>query len=181
MPEFHLDTAGPVDHVMIDGCTETGLSLDFDDLDGVTRGYIEAAFFTETCADYTSEQWDSPEARTLREEGQVAGELPCDVGFGDIAPESLAAVIADCAAFQASAEWKAFVDWRDDENSPHTSPADDEQAGRDLWFTRNGHGVGFWDRPESYYGPHQTPLDDLARKFGNVDACFGDDGKAYLS
>jgi len=23
---------------------------------------------------------------------------------------------------------------------------DDEQAGRDFWFTRQGHGVGFWDR-----------------------------------
>jgi hypothetical protein len=25
-----------------------------------------------------------------------------------------------------------------------------EQAGHDLWLTRNGHGAGFWDRPEIY-------------------------------
>ena len=25
-----------------------------------------------------------------------------------------------------------------------------EQAGHDFWFTRNGHGAGFWDRPELY-------------------------------
>ena len=24
------------------------------------------------------------------------------------------------------------------------------QAGHDFWFTRNGHGVGFWDKPEVY-------------------------------
>lgn len=23
-----------------------------------------------------------------------------------------------------------------------------EQAGHDFWFTRNGHGTGFWDRPD---------------------------------
>ena len=26
------------------------------------------------------------------------------------------------------------------------------QMGHDLWFTRNGHGVGFWDRPADTYG-----------------------------
>ena len=25
-----------------------------------------------------------------------------------------------------------------------------EQAGRDLWLTRNGHGAGFWDRGDTY-------------------------------
>ena len=25
-----------------------------------------------------------------------------------------------------------------------------EQAGRDLWLTRNGHGTGFWDRGDRY-------------------------------
>jgi hypothetical protein len=25
-----------------------------------------------------------------------------------------------------------------------------EQAGHDFWLTRNGHGAGFWDRPEIY-------------------------------
>ena len=27
---------------------------------------------------------------------------------------------------------------------------DYEQLGHDLWLTRNGHGTGFWDRPEIY-------------------------------
>lgn len=34
--------------------------------------------------------------------------------------------------------------------------ADSEQFGRDFWFTRNGHGVGFWDRPEIYGGREQA-------------------------
>ena len=25
-----------------------------------------------------------------------------------------------------------------------------EQAGRDFWLTRNGHGTGFWDHPDIY-------------------------------
>lgn len=29
-------------------------------------------------------------------------------------------------------------------------PLDWVQIGHDLWFTRNGHGVGFWSRPEIY-------------------------------
>lgn len=31
-------------------------------------------------------------------------------------------------------------------------PFDPAQIGHDIWLTRNGHGVGFWDRPE-VYGP----------------------------
>lgn len=29
-------------------------------------------------------------------------------------------------------------------------PFDPAQIGHDVWLTRNGHGVGFWDRPEVY-------------------------------
>ena len=42
---------------------------------------------------------------------------------------------------------------RDDGDSSDANPADDTQAGRDFWFTRNGHDAGFWDRPTHYYGP----------------------------
>jgi len=48
----------------------------------------------------------------------------------------------------------------------------EEQAGHDFWFTRNGHGVGFWDKPEIY---GEYPADLLTKKaqvFGEVYPVF---------
>lgn len=42
-------------------------------------------------------------------------------------------------------------------------PAD--QVGHDLWLTRNGHGAGFWDRPE-IYGQHADTFTGMARAQG---------------
>jgi hypothetical protein len=42
----------------------------------------------------------------------------------------------------------------------------EEQAGRDFWFTRQGHGVGFWDREELNR--------DIAKR---EDGTFTDDGE----
>lgn len=44
---------------------------------------------------------------------------------------------------------------------------DAEQVGHDLWLTRNGHGAGFWDRPEIYGEKQADALSEIARKFGN--------------
>jgi hypothetical protein len=53
-----------------------------------------------------------------------------------------------------------------------------EQAGRDLWFTRQGHGTGFWDRDEDTYAISEhcplggelirDRLDMIARGMGEV-------------
>lgn len=107
MPEFILDTG-----------SHAGAAA-FNALDAFTRGYIEAAFFTECHA-------DNPEL----ESATVA----------DIAPDSLAAIIADCATWQAANAALLEQAYECDYSA--------EQAGRDYWFTRNGHGVGFWDRAE---------------------------------
>lgn len=40
-----------------------------------------------------------------------------------------------------------------------------EQAGHDLWFSRNGHGTGFWDRPE-IWGEHGDTLHRCAETLG---------------
>lgn len=54
------------------------------------------------------------------------------------------------------------------------------EAGRDLWFTRNGHGVGFWDR--EVLKPEQIGqrLTDAARAFGPADVYLGDDGLLHI-
>lgn len=47
-----------------------------------------------------------------------------------------------------------------------------EQAGHDFWLTRNGHGTGFWDRPEVYGLTYANMFTDIAESFGEVDAYF---------
>ena len=60
---------------------------------------------------------------------------------------------------------------------PHGHEA---QAGRALWYTRNGHGTGFWDSPE-VWGEHTDTLNRCAASMGPVDVYEGDDGTVYFS
>src|SRR5574337_860969 len=41
-----------------------------------------------------------------------------------------------------------------------------EQAAIDLWLTRNGHGSGFWDRPEIWGEVGSDTLTRCAKAFG---------------
>lgn len=55
-----------------------------------------------------------------------------------------------------------------------------EYAAHDFWFTRNGHGVGFWEND------HGTPeicdrLDAAARAFGETSFYLGDDELGYFT
>lgn len=81
-----------------------------------------------------------------------------EMTFGDLTDEGLAAIKRDCTAF-----WEKAVDILSDE------PADDQQAGRDFWYTRQGHGTGFWCRGDNEYSPEaREKLDKIARTFGEV-------------
>lgn len=84
---------------------------------------------------------------------------------GDLAPEALASIVADCARFQT-------------ENAEALAAHDPERAGRDFWLTRNGHGGGFWDGdwPE----PEASALTAASKAFGTCDLYVGDDGRIYL-
>jgi hypothetical protein len=46
------------------------------------------------------------------------------------------------------------------------------QAAHDFWFSRNGHGTGFWDRPEVYGEYLCDMLHKRAEGYGQVDAIF---------
>lgn len=122
--------------------------------DEVCQGYIEAMFFTEA----------NPDNDELK-----------DASVDDLSTEARERICKDCMAFQATPAYKAL--W-DDANGELTF--DREQVGRDFWFTRNGHGVGFWDRDADVYGPHADALTAAAQAFGSVDLYKGDDGKLYL-
>lgn len=47
-----------------------------------------------------------------------------------------------------------------------------DQVGHDLWLTRNGHGVGFWDRPEIYGKQLSKALTAMAKAQGEHYADF---------
>jgi hypothetical protein len=53
-------------------------------------------------------------------------------------------------------------------------------VGHDLYFTRQGHGTGFWDRADSYGSKLVTEqLTRIAEHLGHVDYYQGDDGLIY--
>lgn len=52
-----------------------------------------------------------------------------------------------------------------------------DQIGRDFWLTRNGHGVGFWDRG---FGELGEKLSNVAKYFGECYAYRGDDGFMHI-
>ena len=54
------------------------------------------------------------------------------------------------------------------------SQYDQTQIGHDLWLTRNGHGAGFWDKPEIYGADNARILTLMARAMGEHNAEFGE-------
>lgn len=126
----------------------------FQQLSAFTRGYIEAMFFT-SCSD--------PDDGDLQH-----------ATFGDLAPETLDKIRADCDAFERANA--ATLEQAYEQGGEYAPDYDAEAAGRDFWYTRNGHGVGFWDRGLGDLG---DKLSDAARH----RECWvyrGDDGKVYL-
>lgn len=169
MPEFHLDTAGQVEPPPAAKLWPHPLA--WDQLSEFAQGYIEALFFTAGDMPgvfYRDPDADEPES--------------VYVGFADLAPAALNRILNECVRFQATDVFKAFAAWRESADALEMG-ASDSQAGRDFWFTRCGHGVGFWDRPPTFYGPHADTLTAACghgTAFPNVDAYLGDDDKVHV-
>lgn len=167
MPEFQMRTEGVVGRT-------------WHSLDAFTQGYVEALFFTEEEPGSTREQRVAADGNVRPEwaDGEREGhhkDMPGDYGFGDIAPETLDRIIADCKRFQEAHATVLQEAYERDDYS-------DEQAGRDFWFTRNGHGVGFWDRDQlKGHVDLGESLTVASKSYSSVDAYIGDDGKVYLS
>jgi hypothetical protein len=119
-------------------------------LDSFTQGYWEALFFTNS--------------------GESDDELN-GLSFADVSKEAWDRALSDCLAFQATHAVLLSEAYERDYTP--------EQAGRDYWFTRNGHGVGFWDRSE-------LAADDLGDRLSavtrgsSIDPYKGDDGRIYF-
>jgi hypothetical protein len=126
----------------------------FSDLSSFVQGYIEAMFFTETGNDDDLE----------------------DANSGELSDESIASIVADCDAFEKANE--ALLSQAYDLGENFKYPYDATRAGHDFWFTRCGHGVGFWSRD---LGDTGEALSEAARKAGSAYLYRGDDGKLYHS
>lgn len=116
--------------------------------------YIEAALFSST------------------DESEEGSGEPLDQNFGpeDLDSETLAAMTRDCEEFEKRI---AHLDF--DGVWVRGYPASGSQIAHDFWLTRNGHGSGFWDGdwPEEL----GEELTEIAKSFGEVWLCVGDDGK----
>lgn len=116
----------------------------FYTLDAFAQAYVEAMFFTNgDCGD---------------ERGDIFNEL----GVERLTKPSIEAIRADCAAFEEKA-----ADLLDAAYYAEDCDYDREKAGRDFWYTRQGHGVGYWDRglPDDI----GSGLTDLAHHQGEVN------------
>lgn len=100
------------------------------------------------------------------DESDERGGEPMDNNYGieDIAPETVEKMRADVVKFLA-------------ENAADIGDRE-EQAGHDLWMTRNGHGVGFWETPD---WPQEAGerLTRAAKAMGETSLYVGDDGMIY--
>lgn len=83
---------------------------------------------------------------------------------------------ADCLAFmEANAvDLKEYADQIS--YDPGQGSAWD-YAGHDFWLTRNGHGVGYWDRQLAELGDRLTTA---CKQFATVDLYLGDDELVYV-
>lgn len=148
MPQFAMPARGCIRVEGVEAC------LWWKDLDSFTQGYIEAAFFADITED----------TRCPRDGNLLSGDLICGfcgnaLTFGDITPEALAKITADCARFRRENEATLREAYEAD-------PAcDDNHAGRDLWYTRQGHGCGFWDGD---WGACGDALTAASKAYGEV-------------
>jgi hypothetical protein len=143
------------------------LEPDFQDLPELTQGYIEAVFFTEHDPSVTLAEWQAEPDMEFMD-----GSIPHDVGFCELAPDTLKAIEADCGAFHVKA--------RDLLHKAYERGYDRAYAGHDFWLTRNGHGAGFWDRTELDADGLGDALTEIAESFGQVWTYIGDDGLIYI-
>lgn len=116
-------------------------------MNSFTLAYIKAALWSSTDG-----QWEPLTPSKIQHNGGL-----------NLAPSTLARMVADCEAFQR--DHAALL--------VGISPA---QAGHDLWLTRCGHGAGYWDRGLGEVGDR---LAAAAEALGPVDLYVGDDGLIY--
>jgi len=127
-------------------------------MDPFTSAYFEAALWSST------------------DNSDDSGGEPLDANYsvGDIAEDTKAKMMADCADFQ-----DRFSDLiYEDHSAKIVNYGAMEVAGHDFWLTRNGHGAGFWDGDWPKNGDKLT---EACKEYGEFDLYVGDDGEIHGS
>jgi hypothetical protein len=132
-------------------------------LDTFTTAFIEAFLMDVN----ENEKQRSKEER----EDEVNLHL-IDYELRDIDPRSLKKIIKDCDKFQND-NIEAIEKGGAGLNDIY------ERAGYDFYYTRVGHGVGFWET-DKWEDPYGKELTSAAKKFGSIDGYAGDDNKIYI-
>jgi hypothetical protein len=125
---------------------------DHPELDRFVGGYVECIFFTDAGPD---------------------SDLPEGVCSSHFAPVTVTKIRKDCSDFIHANLGLLQDAWNRDGYSV-------ERSGHDFWFTRNGHGVGFWDRTELDAGALGDNLSTACKLFPEIHLIQGDDGHLYL-
>jgi hypothetical protein len=123
----------------------------FDEQSSFVQGYIEAMFFTECHS-------DNPELEHMT--------------IADLSEEAWKSIVKDCDAFKYSCPNMLALAYQQNDY-------DEVQAGRDFWYTRNGHGVGFWDREQLKTNGLGQALSNAAKRFSEANLYLGDDGSLH--
>jgi len=125
-------------------------------MDNFTRGYIECALWSSSA---------EIEPHTDR------SFMDHNYDESDLHPDALRQMTEDCEDFQeANAEDLGRYFYIGATSDPM------QRAGHDFWFTRNGHGAGFWDRGLDALGDR---LSAASRAYGPCDLYLGDDDKIH--
>jgi len=94
-------------------------------------------------------------------------DFETEVELPPLSQEMAVQVLRECGTFYLLAR-----EYMTDDN-------DLEMCAHDFWYTRNGHGAGFWDGdwPE----PACSKLTGFSERFGEAHVYKGDDGLLYQS
>jgi hypothetical protein len=122
--------------------------MEADQIDEMVAGYIKCALFT------ADEDLIPPKS----------GQFDDSPYRPDVSDEMRAEARAVCEAF-----YKA--------NAADLTTYDADDAGIDLWFDRNGHGVGFWEADHCTEEEGER-LSNAARKLG-ARSIYRDDGGLF--
>ena len=114
-----------------------------------TDAYIEAMYFCDI---------DNPDS-----------EFPCSA---ELAPDTLLNIQAECRSF-----WRRYGCYITTDTCADAFTNSVAQAGHDFHFTRNGHGVGFWET--EWPACYRELLTNGADNYGSFELYLGDDGLIY--
>ena len=119
-----------------------------NNLEKFTNGYIAAMYFSDVGLDF---------------------DIPADA---ELSNDTLLDIQADCRSF-----WRRFGCYITTDVCSEAFDDSVSQAGHDFHFTRNGHGVGFWE--DEWPKAYRDMLDKGANSYGPLELYLGDDGAIY--